>query len=190
MMSGATIRHYNNIAAADGLENRIINATGDWPEARETFQDRARQEYITDEAETFEDPDELSIHADYYADNREDWSYTLLEEYADALQAELAESGQGRGLEPKRIGPEDTLQYEVRGIPRIAPEHLAEGFEELAEYFVDSSGFGSPGELALTQGQFLEQAEALIAEHGGAYFCITSAGQFQVYVGAYRRTSE
>ena len=56
--------------------------------------------------------------------------------------------------------------------------------KEVTTLFCDSSGFGRPGERALTK----EQAEAvvrnLIKEHGkyNLLACITSVGQFQVYV--------
>lgn len=47
------------------------------------------------------------------------------------------------------------------------------------EFFVDSSGFGGPGEPALTFERFLEQVKP---SHG---YAITEAGQFQVYVAEY-----
>jgi len=48
------------------------------------------------------------------------------------------------------------------------------------QYFVDSSGFGSVGELALTFAQFVRQVEL------GYGYAIISAGQFQVYVAQYK----
>jgi hypothetical protein len=49
------------------------------------------------------------------------------------------------------------------------------------EYFVDSSGFGSPGEPALTFDQFATKCTE------GMGYAITEAGQFQVYIAEYRR---
>jgi len=57
------------------------------------------------------------------------------------------------------------------------------GYEEVEEYFVDSSGFGQPGEPALTFGQFLLNVKA------GFYYGIKKAGQFQVYIGEYKKVS-
>lgn len=47
------------------------------------------------------------------------------------------------------------------------------------EFFVDSSGFGGPGEPALTLEKFLDQVKP---SHG---YAVTEAGQFQVYVAEY-----
>lgn len=188
MMSQGTIQHYNNAAAAEGLERRFTDEMCEFPEARETFQDRARQEYITDYAEDYEDADELSEAAEAYASDSREWGYRLLEDYLEALEAELSESGMGRGLEPLHITPDDVFSDRVRHLKQIPAEKVADGFDLAAEYFVDSSGFGGPHEPALTFGAFCDRGEALVAEHGGAWFCIVSAGQFQVYINAYTRS--
>lgn len=47
------------------------------------------------------------------------------------------------------------------------------------EYFVDSSGFGSPDEPALTMDQFKEVLKP------GKGYAILETGQFQVWVGEY-----
>ena len=47
-------------------------------------------------------------------------------------------------------------------------------------YFVDSSGFGTRGERALTQGEFLDNLRP------GFAYAIVEAGQFQVYVQEYK----
>ena len=46
-------------------------------------------------------------------------------------------------------------------------------------FFVDSSGFGSPGEAALTQEEFLAKLRP------GFAYAVVEAGQFQVYVQEY-----
>jgi hypothetical protein len=48
-------------------------------------------------------------------------------------------------------------------------------------YFVDASGFGSPGEPALTLEQF---RDVLIP---GYYYAVVEAGEFQVKVGVFER---
>jgi hypothetical protein len=47
-------------------------------------------------------------------------------------------------------------------------------------YFVDSSGFGSEGEAALTVNQFLNKVKE------GFAYGIYEAGQFQVYIQEYK----
>jgi len=56
-----------------------------------------------------------------------------------------------------------------------------DGYKQENEYFVDSSGFGREGELALTVNQFLNKIKE------GFYYCITGSGQFQVYIGEYSK---
>jgi hypothetical protein len=53
------------------------------------------------------------------------------------------------------------------------------------EWFVDSSGWGLPGEPALTLEQFTEKVQAFCNEHPGAGFGVVQAGQFQVYVAPF-----
>jgi len=61
----------------------------------------------------------------------------------------------------------------VRSMPNFG-DYRPAGFELEEELFVDSSGFGSPGEPALTFEQFLNKVKA------GKYYAIIEAGQFQV----------
>ena len=64
-------------------------------------------------------------------------------------------------------------------IPFIG-EYVPRGWTRTAStYFVDSSGFGGPGELALTFGQFLDKVIP------GRGYAVVEAGQFQVYVAEY-----
>lgn len=62
-----------------------------------------------------------------------------------------------------------------------AVDKTPDGFTETNEYFVDSSGFGSEDEPALTPDAFLEKIKA------GKYYAITGQGQFQVYVTEYEK---
>ena len=57
------------------------------------------------------------------------------------------------------------------------------GYELVEKYFVDSSGFGAEDEPALTISHFLQKVKA------GYYYGITGEGQFQVYVGEFKRVN-
>ncbi|MCI0410497.1 MAG: hypothetical protein L0191_18375 [Acidobacteria bacterium] len=86
------------------------------------------------------------------------------------------------GKVPFVIEAEDltALKGGRRGFPfPFLGAHVPEGWIKVREYFVDGSGFGAPGEPALTVTQFVER---LIVGRG---YAITRAGQFQVYVGEY-----
>lgn len=55
------------------------------------------------------------------------------------------------------------------------------GYKLVDTYFVDNSGFGSESELALTFNRFLTKVKA------GYFYGIREAGQFQVYIGEYKK---
>lgn len=63
----------------------------------------------------------------------------------------------------------------------------AKGYTLIKELFVDSSGFGADNEPALTQSQFEREITATLTEHGPLFATITRAGQFQVYVGLFKK---
>ena len=54
-------------------------------------------------------------------------------------------------------------------------------------WFVDSSGFGQPGEPALTAEQFAAELRSYVADNPEHGFAIIGIGQFQVHVGAFER---
>jgi hypothetical protein len=68
------------------------------------------------------------------------------------------------------------------------------GYELVENLFVDSSGFGAPDEPAMTSrgegSQFEREVLALLETHGSLYATITNAGQFQVYVGLFKKTGK
>lgn len=65
------------------------------------------------------------------------------------------------------------------------------GYELVEEFFVDSSGLGQEDEPALTRGQFLDKLTTLLEEYpGGLTAKVTNAGQFQVYLGLFKRTGK
>ena len=51
---------------------------------------------------------------------------------------------------------------------------------------MDSSGMGAPGEAALTTSQFISHMLSETKKHGLLWWGITTAGQFQVYVKAWK----
>ena len=62
------------------------------------------------------------------------------------------------------------------------------GYELIKELFVDSSGFGRSDEPALTYDSMMYQIKSLIKEHGRLFATITNQGQFQVYIGLFKKS--
>lgn len=60
-------------------------------------------------------------------------------------------------------------------------DYRPKGWKLIEEHFVDNSGFGSPGEPALTVNEFISK---LVVGHG---YAIIGEGQFQVYVGEFTK---
>ena len=83
------------------------------------------------------------------------------------------------GIVPKIIDEENPG---VRGIPSLG-HRVPRGWKLVNTYFVDSSGFGSPGEPAKTLDEFV----SLVEGAPGFGWAIIEAGQFQVYVGQYEK---
>lgn len=63
----------------------------------------------------------------------------------------------------------------VRNAPSIG-DYIPDGWRPTEKYFVDSSGLGAPGELALTFDQFLTKVKE------GYGYAICDTGQFQIYI--------
>lgn len=61
------------------------------------------------------------------------------------------------------------------------------GYELVKELFVDSSGLGQEDEPALTKSQFQKEVNALLDAHYKLYATITRQGQFQVYIGLFKK---
>lgn len=68
----------------------------------------------------------------------------------------------------------------VRGCRRLG-NSIPKGWKLVKTYFVDNSGFGSEGELALTFEQFLTKVK------NGYGYAIGEVGQFQIYINEYKR---
>lgn len=68
---------------------------------------------------------------------------------------------------------------------------VPDGWEETEDqWFVDSSGFGREGEPALTVEQFQRELYDYVVDHPGYGFAVVGAGQFQVYVAAFKPTKQ
>lgn len=102
----------------------------------------------------------------------------------EQIRKESAEAAQ-RAAEERR---EPLIAFEdgddaVFGAPFLG-DYVPEGWTLVRKYFVDGSGFGAPGEPALTAKEFLRKVK------GGRGYAILEAGQFQVFVGEYTREEE
>lgn len=64
------------------------------------------------------------------------------------------------------------------------------GYKLIDNLFVDNSGFGSPDEPAYTASQFITKLTAILDQEGMVYTTITDQGQFQVYVGVFKKTGK
>lgn len=69
---------------------------------------------------------------------------------------------------------------DIRKMPNFG-DFRPKGWKLVRELFVDSSGFGEKGEMALTIEQFLEEIKRF---HG---YAIIEEGQFQVRIGEFMR---
>jgi len=67
---------------------------------------------------------------------------------------------------------------------KVIGDSIPLGYELTESFFVDSSGFGTRGEMALTFDQFLAKVKA------GYYYAIKEAGQFQVYINEFKRIAK
>lgn len=65
-----------------------------------------------------------------------------------------------------------------------------DGYTEIDELFVDSSGLGADDEPALTINQLNKRLVNLYNDHGEFAAAITGAGQFQIYITIYKRSTE
>lgn len=82
-----------------------------------------------------------------------------------------------RRVEPSEIGPNRSRP--VAGT--VGHNSGVPGDREVSKYFVDSSGFGSPGEPALTVQEF---ADLIRPGYG---YAIVEEGQFQVGIGVFKK---
>ena len=94
-----------------------------------------------------------------------------------AMSEEAALTAEEEGQEPAVYNGDFEA---ICPIPNLGT-YIPEGWDKVNEYFVDSSGFGTEGEPALTIEQFKSK---LIKGRG---YAVIEAGQFQVYVGEFEQ---
>jgi hypothetical protein len=102
------------------------------------------------------------------------------------ISREAASRAQARNMKPYVVWPEDLVDTKRGIIPKgmsipFLGDYIPKGWEMEEELFVDSSGFGQEDEPSLTMESFVKKMEE------GKGYAVTSQGQFQVYVGVYRR---
>jgi hypothetical protein len=71
-----------------------------------------------------------------------------------------------------------------------APAEYLDRDDQITDLFCDTSGFGRPGEPALTQDQLERRLKELVREHGAIEIGITEFGQFQAHVGVWPISAE
>lgn len=103
------------------------------------------------------------------------------------MSREAAEVAATEGMVPFMVTSEDLDDWRKWGMgeqrfpfPNLG-DHRPKGYEMTEEIMVDSSGMGSPGEPALTVPQLLDRLKP------GMGYGITSTGQFQLYLGEFRK---
>lgn len=68
--------------------------------------------------------------------------------------------------------------------------YVPEGWEEVERHFVDKTGWGSPGEPALTIAEFIDVVNERVRDQDFPQdlgWAIVSEGQFQIFIGEFRR---
>lgn len=78
----------------------------------------------------------------------------------------------------------------ISNVYKSEKRNQANGYNLLEELFVDSSGFGTDNELALTTEQLEVKLFDFCGEYGEIYTFITNEGQFQIYLGVYTKDKD
>lgn len=115
------------------------------------------------------------------------WSLETLD-YLNRQAARKARRGQREPFVPSL---EEIDNFPPFPFPHLGP-YVPAGWERVedATWFADSSGWGRPGEPALTAGELRQHLRMYAEENPDHGFAIVEAGQFQLYVCAYRPVAE
>lgn len=96
-----------------------------------------------------------------------------------ALADEVGQQAKDADLEPYLLGSQEEIDsFPPFPFPHIG-SHRPSSWNLIDQLFVDSSGFGTPDEPALTIDQFKEELRP------GFGYAIIEEGQFQLYVGVF-----
>jgi len=109
-----------------------------------------------------------------------------------ALAEEAAKDAASKKLQPYVVFDEAEVErLEDARLPfPFLGTYVPSGWEVVDSLFCDSSGFGAEDEPALTKHALLEKVRERLADKDTFGYAITQAGQFQAYVGVYRRVAE
>ena len=105
-------------------------------------------------------------------------------EYIESESRAAAKKAAKSNKRPYIVEAEDIVSWKTRRQQLPFPNlgsFVPKGWKEVDSLFCDSSGFGAPGEPALTYAQLIAKLEV------GKGYAITQVGQFQVYVGVFER---
>jgi len=110
-------------------------------------------------------------------------------EQINRMSREAAEEAAAENKVPFMVEEEEDIKvwkklWEIGRLQLPFPDlgsYIPKGWKRVESHFVDSSGLGTVGELALTIGQFLQ---ILVPGYG---YAITEVGQFQVYIGQFKK---
>lgn len=106
-----------------------------------------------------------------------------------SLNADAALAAAQKNLEP--FIPWDADEIGIigaeffRSIPNLGSLDISDTWDHVEDTLVDSSGFGQPGEPALTIDQALDFVIDHANESGSRGFAVTSQGQFQVVLSVF-----
>lgn len=110
-------------------------------------------------------------------------------EYIRQLAEEAGVYAEGMGKKPWVYHPSNTVEAPFP-FPNLG-DYVPEGWELVERHFVDSSGFGQPGEPALTAPEFARIVEERNDRYGDQVgWGVVEVGQFQVYVGEFHRKDQ
>lgn len=98
----------------------------------------------------------------------------------DAMSRQQARKASKEKKQPYMLWPEDKKAMPPFPFPCIG-SYRPKGWSLVDTLFCDSSGMGSGSEPALTASQLLEALEP------GYGYAIIAEGQFQVYIGKFRK---
>ncbi len=103
------------------------------------------------------------------------------------LADQAARKARRDGREPYGFFDASDVERSARSIPFLG-SYVPKGYRLVESLFVDSSGFGTEGEPAMTFPAFIERVAKDVGEGNRYFYGITESGQFQVYIGVYERT--
>ena len=140
-----------------------------------------RYDEDTGEYGIFDEDGDLWTHDDL----RTAFAHNQLPTRVEERVAELVREQYGGGR-PMSFNCGNFSMERLRRIPFVAEDQMDDRWELEDDYFVDSSGFGAPGEPALTFEQFARKIEEQVCDGDkSVYLSIISSGQFQVYIGSW-----